>query len=53
MTLNHIDPSSHPSKMDDPAVEPVHAATVYVLLAICYVLIAITMYIIWQKAETG
>ena len=53
MTLNHIDPHRNPSKLDDPAAEPVHAGTVYVLLAICYVLIAITMYILWQKAETG
>lgn len=53
MTLNNVDPHSHPSKIDDPAVGSVHAATVYVLLAICYALIAITMYIIWQKASAG
>jgi ABC-type amino acid transport system permease subunit len=44
---------NHPSKMHDPASGTERSFTVYVLMAICYLLIALTMYIIWQKANLG
>jgi hypothetical protein len=39
--------------MHHPASEPERSSTVYVLMAICYLLIAITLYMIWQKASLG
>jgi hypothetical protein len=53
MTSKPIDGHIHPSKMHHPVSEPERSCTVYVLMGICYLLIAITLYMIWQKASSG
>jgi hypothetical protein len=53
MTSKPIDGHTHPSKMHYPVSEPDCSYTVYVLMGICYLLIGITLYMIWQKASSG
>ena len=53
MTSKSINGPTPPSKMKDHAPPVDCSFTVYVLMAICFLLIAITLYLIWQKATLG
>jgi hypothetical protein len=53
MTSKRIDEPLRPSKVNNSAPDEVHSSTVYVLMGICYLLIAITLYVAWQKASLG
>ena len=48
-----IDGHTPPSKMKHHASPADCSCTVYVLMTICFLLIAITMYLIWQKSTLG
>jgi hypothetical protein len=53
MTSKHLDGHTHPSKINEHTRREEDSFTVYVLMAICYLLIALTLYMIWQKASMG
>jgi hypothetical protein len=53
MTSKDSNGQTHPSKRNEPASTGEHSFTVYVLMAICYLLIALVMYMVWQKANFG
>ena len=53
MTSKSINRHTPPSKMKDHSSEAERSLTVYILMTVCFLLIAITMYMIWQKANLG
>jgi hypothetical protein len=51
MTTKRPDAERHPVTFDDPSIHSEQRMTMYLLLVICYLLIGLSLYTVWQKVS--